>query len=48
MEALEYLHLQMKIVPFYSHRIENLASANLARTLELIPVFEEPNIEKAS
>jgi RimJ/RimL family protein N-acetyltransferase len=28
-------------VPFYSHKIENLASANLARRLELQPVFEE-------
>lgn len=28
-------------VPFYSHKIENLASANLAKRLELQPVFEE-------
>lgn len=28
-------------VPFYSHRIDNLASANLARSLKLRPVFEE-------
>jgi GNAT superfamily N-acetyltransferase len=28
-------------VPFYSHKIENTASANLARKLGLQPVFEE-------
>jgi RimJ/RimL family protein N-acetyltransferase len=28
-------------VPFYSHKIENIASANLARKLGLHPVFEE-------
>ena len=28
-------------VPFYSHKIDNLASANLAKRLELQPVFEE-------
>jgi GNAT superfamily N-acetyltransferase len=28
-------------VPFYSHKIENIASANLARKLRLQPVFEE-------
>jgi RimJ/RimL family protein N-acetyltransferase len=28
-------------VPFYSHKIENTASANLARKLGLEPVFEE-------
>jgi len=28
-------------VPFYSHKIDNLASANLAKTLGLQPVFEE-------
>ncbi len=33
------------IVPFYSHKIENLASANLAAQLALIPVFEEIGIE---
>ena len=28
-------------IPFYSHKIENLASANLARRLSLEPLFEE-------
>jgi RimJ/RimL family protein N-acetyltransferase len=28
-------------VPFYSHKIENTASANLAARLGLVPVFEE-------
>jgi hypothetical protein len=28
-------------VPFYSHKMENDASASLARRLELMPVFEE-------
>ena len=28
-------------VPFYSHKIENVASANLARKLGLQPIFEE-------
>jgi hypothetical protein len=28
-------------VPFYSHKIDNLASANLARKLRLQPIFEE-------
>jgi hypothetical protein len=32
-------------IPFYSHKIENLASASLASKLELIPVFEEIGIE---
>jgi RimJ/RimL family protein N-acetyltransferase len=31
-------------VPFYSHKIENTASANLARKLGLRPVFEEITI----
>jgi predicted GNAT family acetyltransferase len=31
-------------VPFYSHKIGNLASANLAKRLELQPVFEEISI----
>jgi hypothetical protein len=35
-------------VPFYSHKIENRASANLARRLGLQPVFEEIAIEPAS
>ena len=29
------------VIPFYSHKMENLASANLARALGLIPVFDE-------
>ncbi len=28
-------------IPFYSHKIENSASANLAKKLGLLPVFEE-------
>ncbi len=28
-------------IPFYSHAVENTASANLARRLELQPIFEE-------
>lgn len=31
-------------VPFYSHKIDNVASANLARSLKLQPVFEEISI----
>ena len=34
------------IVPFYSHKIDNIASANLANKLGLIPVFEEIGIER--
>jgi RimJ/RimL family protein N-acetyltransferase len=34
-------------VPFYSHKIENEASANLARKLALQPVFEEIVISRA-
>jgi GNAT superfamily N-acetyltransferase len=34
-------------VPFYSHKIENLASANLAKALGLQPVFEEIVIIRA-
>jgi len=31
-------------VPFYSHKVENVASASLARKLGLQPVFEEISI----
>lgn len=31
-------------VPFYSHKIENVASANLAKKLGLLPVYEEISI----
>jgi len=34
-------------VPFYSHKIDNLASANLAKRLGLQPVFEEIVIIRA-
>ena len=34
-------------VPFYSHKIDNVASANLARLLKLQPVFEEISITRA-
>ncbi len=34
------------LTPFYSHRIENAASARLACALELIPVFDEFGIER--
>ncbi len=33
--------LHAGIVPFYSHKIQNVASAKLANRLGLIPVFEE-------
>jgi hypothetical protein len=33
--------LDVDKVPFYSHKMENVASANLARKLGLEPVFEE-------
>ena len=33
-------------VPFYSHKIQNIASSNLARRLGLQPVFEELVISK--
>lgn len=31
-------------IPFYSHKIQNIASANLAKKLRLQPVFEEISI----
>jgi predicted GNAT family acetyltransferase len=33
-------------VPFYSHKIENVASANLARKLGLLPAHEEITIKQ--
>jgi hypothetical protein len=36
------------LVPFYSHNVENISSALLAKHLNLIPVFEETVIEKVS
>jgi hypothetical protein len=38
--------MQAKLVPFYSHKLENIASAGLANKLGLIPIFEEIVIEK--
>ncbi len=38
--------MQDGIVPFYSHKIDNTASAHLANKLGLIPVFEEIGIER--
>ncbi len=38
--------VQDGIVPFYSHKMDNRASANLANRLGLIPVFEEIGIER--
>jgi hypothetical protein len=35
-------------VPFYSHEIQNIASANLARKLGLLPVFEEISVNPIS
>ena len=35
------------LVPFYSHNAENTGSAQLAKRLNLIPVFEETVIEKS-
>ena len=40
--------LEADKVPLYSHKIENRASASLARRLGLQPVFEEIAIEPAS
>ena len=40
--------LKEGIVPFYSHEIQNLLSAGLAKRLELIPVFEEITVERES
>lgn len=34
-------------IPFYSHRIDNVTSANLARSLKLQPVFEEISLARA-
>lgn len=34
-------------IPFYSHKIDNVASANLAKKLGLQPVFEEISITQA-
>jgi RimJ/RimL family protein N-acetyltransferase len=47
MVVTAWAHSMLKagIVPFYSHEIENTASANLAQSLQLIPVFEEISIE---
>ena len=36
------------MIPFYSHTVENHASANLAKKLNLIHVFDEMVIEKIS
>jgi GNAT superfamily N-acetyltransferase len=36
------------IIPFYSHEVENINSANLASKLKLIHVFDETVIEKAA
>lgn len=38
--------MKAKLIPFYSHKMENIASARLANKLGLIPVFEEIVIEK--
>jgi predicted GNAT family acetyltransferase len=35
-------------VPFYSHKIQNVASANLAKRLDLQPAFEEIVISYAN
>jgi GNAT acetyltransferase len=40
--------LDESILPFYSHEIDNIASAKLANRLGLIPVFEEIGIERES
>jgi GNAT superfamily N-acetyltransferase len=36
------------IIPFYSHELENSNSANLARKLKLVHIFDETVIEKAA
>ncbi len=42
-------HMQKEgLIPFYSHNVENANSALLAKRLNLIQVFEETVIEKAS
>jgi GNAT superfamily N-acetyltransferase len=38
--------IRARKIPFYSHELENTASASLARRLELQPVFEEINIRQ--
>lgn len=38
--------MKAKLIPFYSHKLENIASARLANKLGLIPVFEEIVIEE--
>jgi predicted GNAT family acetyltransferase len=38
--------MKAKLGPFYSHKLENIASVRLANKLGLVPVFEEIVIEK--
>ena len=38
--------LRAGIVPFYSHAIDNIPSARLAKRLGLIPMFEEIVLEE--
>jgi hypothetical protein len=37
---------ESNIIPFYSHKIDNLPSAKLANKLGLIPIYEEISIER--
>jgi predicted GNAT family acetyltransferase len=46
--AWAYSLASMGKVPFYSHKIDNAASASLAGALQLQPVFEEISITQIS
>lgn len=46
--AWAYEARQQGLVPFYSHALENTASARVASKLGLIPVFEEISIDDMS
>ena len=46
--AWAYEATQQGLVPFYSHALENAASAGVASKLGLIPMFEEINIDDAT
>jgi hypothetical protein len=39
--------MMMGKIPFYSHKVDNTASASMAKRLGLVPIFEEINISSA-